>query len=133
MQGGNGNDQNNFQDWKPVILTKPKRVNASGPSSVTTVGGKTVTVGSTDTYGTFTKKERELNDATEAKAIVKMPRNIVSQLVAGRIAKNLKQKDLATSLNIDLRIIQDIEANRANHDMALAQRIAGKLGIKLVK
>ena len=29
--------------------------------------------------------------------------------------------------------IQDIEANRADYDMALAQKVAGKLGIKLAR
>ena len=125
MQGGT-NNTNSFQDWKPVVLTKSS---ASAP--------KTVLVDPTKTYGTFknkpTKKERELSEATEPQVIQKMPRNVVSQLVAGRIAKSLKQKDLASMLNVDVRVIQDIEANRADYDMALAQKIAGKLGIKLAR
>ena len=125
MQGGN-NNTNSFQDWKPVLLTKSS-----------TQAPKTVLVDPNKTYGTFknkpTKKERELSEATEPQAIKKMPRTVVSQLVAGRIAKNLKQKDLASMINVDIRVIQDIEANRADYDMALAQKIAGKLGIKIAR
>ena len=125
MQGGN-NNTNGFQDWKPVVLTKSS-----------TQAPKTVLVDPNKTYGTFknkpTKKERELSEATEPQAIKKMPRTVVSQLVAGRIAKNLKQKDLASMINVDIRVIQDIEANRADYDMALAQKIAGKLGIKIAR
>ena len=125
MQGGN-NNTNSFQDWKPIVLTKPS-----------TQVPKTVIVDPSKTYGTFknkpTKKERELSEATEPQAIRKMPRNVVSQLVAGRIAKSLKQKDLASMLNVDIRVIQDLEANRADYDMALAEKIAGKLGIKIAR
>ena len=49
------------------------------------------------------------------------------QLVAARVAKKISQKDLATQMNIPIKIIQDIENHRYKNDMQLAQRIARKL------
>ena len=45
----------------------------------------------------------------------------------------MSQKDLATQMNIPIKTIQDIENHRYKNDMQLAQRIARKLGVTIVK
>ena len=73
-------------------------------------------------------------DATDAKSVTLLPRNIVSQLVAARVANKLTQQQVAKNLNIDPKIIKDIETFKYKNDMALAQRIARSLGVaKLAK
>ena len=114
--------QNITQDWKPMVLNK----------STSTSNSKKGTTVSTQTG--LTKKERELVDCSDAKSVTLMPRNIVGQLVAARVAKKITQQQLATNLNIDVKIIKDIETFKYKNDMALAQRIARNLGLaKLVK
>ena len=106
---------NNFQDWKPVVLNATKK--------------KAPPVSKTGDQKAFHK----LDQSTEPEKVEYMPRNISIQLIAGRVAKKLSQKQLANSLNIDIKIIQDIEQHHYKKDMALAQKIARHLGIKLAK
>ena len=77
--------------------------------------------------------QKKLANATDVDCIEKMPRNIIIQLIAGRVSKKLSQKDLANQLNIPIKTIQDIESYKHKKDMTLAQKIARKLGIQLVK
>ena len=78
-----------------------------------------------------TTKDDETN--TDNKKIESLPHHICMQLSTARTAKKIKQGDLAKKLNIDVKIIKDIENNKYKKDMALAQRIAQALGIKLKK
>jgi ribosome-binding protein aMBF1 (putative translation factor) len=113
--------QQPIQDWKPMVLNK----------STSTTNSKK---GTTGTQTGLTKKERELLDSNDAKSITLLSRNIVSQLIAARVAKGFTQQQVAKNLNIDVKIIKDIETFKYKNDMALAQRIARSLGVtKLVK
>ena len=107
-----------MQDWKPLVLTK---------SSASVANTKFVQPSE------HVVKASKLDQATEPDVIDKMPRNIVMQLIAARIAKKLSQKQLATKLNIPSKTIQDIESHKHAKDMNLAQRIARDLGCKLKK
>ena len=110
-----------MQDWKPMVLNK----------TTTNANSKK---GTTGTQTGLTKKERDLLDSNDAKSITLLSRNIVSQLVAARVAKGLTQQQVAKNLNIDTKIIKDIETFKYKNDMALAQRIARSLGVsKLTK
>ena len=113
--------QNITQDWKPMVLNSTTITNTKKGTTAITQHG-------------LTKKERELVDCNDAKSLTLMPRNIVSQLVAARVAKKFTQQQLANNLNIDVKNIKDIETFKYKNDMALAQRIARSLGLaKLVK
>jgi len=62
-----------------------------------------------------------------------MPRTVSSQIAAARAAKGLTQRQLALALNIDTRVVQLVEQGKYQKDMALAQRMARKLGFVLKK
>ena len=111
---------NASRDWTPMVLN-PKL--------------KTVPKKASDAPPTLTNKERKLNDSTEAEKKELLPRNISVQLVAARLAHvpKISQKDLANQLNIPIKTVQEIEQHRHINDMALAQRIARQLKVKLVK
>ena len=111
---------NASQDWTPMVLnSKPKPVVKKA----------------SDAPPSLTNKERKLNDATEAEKKELLPRNISVQLVAARVAHvpKMSQKDLANQLNIPIKIVQDIEQHLHANDMALAQKIARHLKVKLTK
>jgi ribosome-binding protein aMBF1 (putative translation factor) len=78
-------------------------------------------------------KVKRLDATTEPAKIAQLPRDISTQLIAARVAKKLSQKDLATQMNIPNKTVQEIENHRYKNDMQLAQRIARKLGVTLVK
>ena len=112
------------QDWTPVVFSKStaqKRV-------ANTEQQRNMSKQTADQA-----KVKRLDAATEPEKIAQLPRNISVQLVAARVAKKMSQKDLATQMNIPIKTVQDIENHRYKNDMQLAQRIARKLGVTLVK
>ena len=112
------------QDWTPVVLNtngvKTRVMNKEVQKNMSKQSAADVNA-------------KKVDHATEPGQIAMMPRDISIQLVAGRVAKKMSQKDLATQLNIPIKTIQDIETHKYKRDMALAQRIAKKLGIQLKK
>ena len=116
--------ENATQDWTPVVLNKSAQ---QARSMNTELQKKLSKQTSADANA------KKLDKATEAGKIDLLSRDISVQLVAGRVAKKISQKDLATQINVPIKTIQDIEAHKYKRDMALAQRIAKKLGIQLKK
>lgn len=116
--------ENASQDWSPMVLSK---------------SGQQRRAENTEQQRNMSKQSssdanaKKLDKATEAGKIEMLPRGISTQLLAGRVAKKMSQKDLATQLNIPVKTIQEIEAHKYKRDMALAQRMAKKLGIVLTK
>ena len=113
-----------MQDWKPVVLTK-SRVNA--------INEKERNEKKQSKVPESVIKHAKLDAATDPGVIEMMPRNIVIQLIAARVAKKLSQKQVASQLNIPQKTIQDIESYKHTKDMKLAQRIARHLGCSLQK
>ena len=116
--------ENASQDWSPMVLSK---------------SGQQRRAENTEQQRNMSKqsssdaKAKKLDQATEPGKIEMLPRQISAQLLAGRVAKKMSQKDLATQLNIPVKTIQEIETHKYKRDMALAQRMAKKLGIVLTK
>lgn len=116
--------ENASQDWSPMVLSK---------------SGQQRRAENTEQQRNMSKQSssdanaKKLDKATEAGKIEMLPRSISGQLLAGRVGKKMSQKDLATQLNIPVKTIQEIEAHKYKRDMALAQRMAKKLGIVLTK
>ena len=108
------------QEWDNVVLKKSTTSNVEKSNNNKKVSQ-------------FDAKQKKIENATDVDVIDMMPRNITIQLISGRVAKKLSQKQLANNLNINLKIIQDIETHKYKKDMNLAQKIARYLGIKLVK
>ena len=116
--------ENASQDWTPVVFSKSTTQNrAANTEQQRNMSKQTAEQA----------KVKRLDAATEPEKIAQLPRNISVQLVAARVAKKISQKDLATQMNIPIKIIQDIENHRYKNDMQLAQRIARKLGTTLTK
>ena len=112
------------QDWTPVVLNKSGQHKCNENKEQQRNMSK---------QSFSDAKAKKLDKATEAGKIEMLPRGISAQLLAGRVAKKMSQKDLATQLNIPVKTIQEIETHKYKRDMALAQRVAKKLGIVLAK
>ena len=112
-----------MQDWDPLVFKK---------NTATGVDRKEAER-KTSLMPSHVQRDKKLDAATEADKVVMMPRDVVVQLIAGRVAKKLSQKQLATQLNIPVKTIQDIETHKYKKDMGLAQRIAKSVGIRITK
>jgi DNA-binding XRE family transcriptional regulator len=116
--------ENASQDWTPVVFSKStSQARAANTEHQRNMSKQTKEQATT----------KRLDAATEPEKIALIPRNISVQLVAGRVAKKMSQKDVANQMNIPIKTIQDIENGRYKNDMQLAQRIARKLGTTLTK
>lgn len=116
--------ENANQDWTPVVFSKStSQARAANTEHQRNMSKQTKEQASV----------KRLDAATEPEKIALIPRNISVQLVAGRVAKKMSQKDVANQMNIPIKTIQDIENGRYKNDMQLAQRIARKLGTTLTK
>ena len=111
------------QDWDPLVFKKNSVDNASRKEAER----------KTSLMPSHVQRDKKLDAATEADKIIMMPRDIVIQLIAGRVAKKMSQKQLATQLNVPIKTIQDIETHKHKKDMGLAQRIAKVVGIRIAK
>ena len=104
------------QDWKPVVFTKPSKK-------------KKIVAKFHETESAA--KNRKLDAATDTVKRETISREVSQKLMQGRIAKKLKQKDLAIRLNLPVKIIQEIETGKHLLNKALYQKIARSLGIIL--
>ncbi len=111
------------QDWDPLVFKKN-----------TTAGvDRKEAERKTSLMPAHVQRDKKLDAATEADKVVMMPRDVVVQLIAGRVAKKISQKQLATQLNVPVKTIQDIETHKHKKDMGLAQRIAKAVNIRIAK
>lgn len=90
------------QDWTPVVLRKRQEPVVSRP----------------------TPPKRDLGD------VIKRPSKELSAAVASaRLAKNLKQADLAKMCHVVPSVINDIEMGRGTYDAEVTNRVCKALGI----
>jgi putative transcription factor len=109
------------QDWETIQWRKEtKRQRASSAAGV---------INSQRTHAQATNVK--LDEATTGGKIEKIPIAVSRALMQGRIARKLKQSELATQLSMPVKTIQDIESGKYKMDNRLFQKIARKLGVKL--
>jgi len=111
------------RDWDPLVFKKNTTANPV----------HTEAERRTSLMPAHVQRDKKLDSATEPDKLVMMPRETITQLIAGRVAKKLSQKQLASQINVPLKTIQDIETYKHKKDMQLAQRIAKALGIRITK
>jgi ribosome-binding protein aMBF1 (putative translation factor) len=102
-----------YQDWKQIVWKKSTK--------------KTVL----PQKAAGNKQYKTLDEASDAAKISKIPRETAQKLQQGRLAKKLKQTDLANRINMPVKTIQDIENGKYPVNNALFQRIARVLGVSL--
>jgi ribosome-binding protein aMBF1 (putative translation factor) len=77
-------------------------------------------------------EQRDRNRRLESEdvpAAKKWPPEVCRAIVQARLARGMKQQDLARALNVKAPLIADIEAGRAAYDGPLLGRIKRLLGI----
>ena len=112
------------QDWTPVIISGKNKLSASTKR-------KNMVVQKKQTYSQTASKNKKLDESNEAKKILKVPKEVARQIIDGRVAKDLKQKQLASMLSIPVKIISDIESCKSAYNKNFINKIGRKLGIKI--
>lgn len=110
------------QDWKEVIMKRPREESATtpvakGPAPTTAVGGKPAW-----------KVEQQV-DSDKGKPLNYVSADTARSIVGGRTAAKLTQKQLAQRLNVPEKDIKDIEAGKALENRALLARIRRALNM----
>lgn len=125
------NDQH-WQHWDSVtVLKKNKRQlkdNGSTKSSLTNPNISVEKKGGNREIGSRLAK---LDNAVEAEKIETVSLSLSQKIQQGRAAKGMKQKDLATKINVKPQVIGDYESGRAIPDNKILGKIERALGIKL--
>lgn len=105
-----------YQDWEPVVIHN-KNYNK--------------TKNNTNNNNQKPKVLYDENgDETTPKRIEYTPA-MISALQDARKLKNLTQSDLAKQLNIDVKIINDIEARKSAYNRKLYSSLMRKLGVDM--
>ena len=87
------------QDWKTIIIKKPKENVKNSKKKVNNDSQKKISV----------EKKAEEGDLKQKKITLELRQDIMK----ARTAKSLTQKQLASSINLPLQIISDIESGKA--------------------
>ena len=117
-----------MQDWTPVVLN-----GGNGNKRIQDNTRRTEAIRAVSLKPEHVAKNEKLDNATQPASITKIPREIVKQLISGRLAKGLTQKDLATKLNITNKTLQDVETYKHAYDKKLVNKIARELGCVINK
>jgi putative transcription factor len=92
------NALDNHQDWKTVIVSKPKTDEKSSKKKPSNTSLKNMSV----------EKKAEEGNLEQKKYSLELRQSIMK----GRSAKSLTQKQLANSINLPLQVISDIESGK---------------------
>ena len=114
------------QDWTPVILSgkNPQRVPGKGPKIE-------IQDKMSDEERSKAAKQRALENETEVFKVETVPITISQEIMKGRNALKMTQKELAQKINVQQSIIASYESGKAIPDHQTLQKIARALGIKL--
>lgn len=119
------------QDWTTVVLGKPKRP-TEGPCETV----KKVSACAREYSDRARKLEADINaDPTDAApelaALPTLNHDMRQLMVRARVDKKITQDQLAKLVNVQPKIIKDLETGKVLTDRAVLQRINKVLGTKL--
>ena len=127
----NGKEQH-WQHWDSVtVLTKNKRQLKESGSLKSSLTNKNVKVEKKGGNREIGSKLAKLDNAEEAGKIETVSLSLSQKIQQGRAAKGMKQKDLATKINVKPQVIGDYESGRAVPDNKILGKIERALDIKL--
>jgi len=104
------------QDWKTIIVRKPKENIKNSKKKINNDSQKIISV----------EKKAEDGDLKQKKITLELRQDIMK----ARTAKSLTQKQLASSINLPLQIISDIESGKAIYNAQHINKIKRHLKLK---
>ena len=104
------------QDWKTIIIKKPKDNVKNSKKKVNNDSQKKFAV----------EKKGDEGDLSQKKITLELRQSIMK----GRSAKSLTQKQLASSINLPIQVISDIESGKALYNPQHINKIKRFLKLK---
>jgi len=124
--------EQHWQHWDSVtVLRKNKRQLKDNGSTKSSLTNNNVTVEKKGGNREIGSKLAKLDNADEAEKIETVSLSLSQKIQQGRASKGMKQKDLATKINVKPQVIGDYESGRAVPDNKILGKIERALGIKL--
>ena len=117
------------QDWEPFILRKNKIKSKQDKQEAIRKGNSEVK--EKNTGKGESDKMRKLDEETETFKIETVNKSISKAIMEARTKLKMKQKDLATKVNVQPQIIQQYENGKAKPDIAVLRKLERVLKCKL--
>ena len=106
------------QDWNQIILHKPKTEKEKKASRSAHVE---------------VSKESKIDKDSESTAHTTVSKSLSQQITQARLAKNMKQTEVANKINVPVNVIQSYENGKAIPDNNVLQKLRKLFGCKLQK
>lgn len=117
------------QDWKQVVFKARGGVSLPKDPLQPPRSTHTATASTTSSKPAW-KIEQQVDDVTGgSKPLTFVSADDARKVVAGRVARKLTQKELATRINVQLKDIQEIENGKAVENRQLLAKIRKVLGV----
>ena len=117
------------QDWEPFILRKNKIKSKQDKQEAIRKGNSEVK--EKNTGKGKSDKMRKLEEETETFKVETVNKSISKAIMEARTKLKMKQKDLATKVNVQPQIIQQYENGKAKPDIAVLRKLERVLKCKL--
>ena len=117
------------QDWEPFILRKNKIKSKQDKQEAIRKGNSEVK--EKNTGKGESDKMRKLDEETETFKVETVNKSISKAIMEARTKLKMKQKDLATKVNVQPQIIQHYENGKAKPDIAVLRKLERVLKCKL--
>ncbi len=110
------------QDWKPVILRKPKALLPKPKKEKVLSNVKP----NSNSASVNARKLEEVDIPIQKKT----PKEVYKEIQQARTLKKMSQQDLATRLSVKKSIINDLESGKMPYDKKFISKVKNVLGIK---
>ena len=117
------------QDWEPFILRKNKIKSKQDKQEAIRKGNSEVK--EKNTGKGKSDKMRKLDEETETFKVETVNKSISKAIMEARTKLKMKQKDLATKVNVQPQIIQQYENGKAKPDIGVLKKLERVLKCKL--
>ena len=117
------------QDWEPLVLRKNKIKSKQDKQEAIRKGNSEVK--EKNTGKGKSDKMRKLEEETETFKVETVNKSISKAIIEARTKLKMKQKDLATKVNVQPQIIQQYENGKAKPDIAVLRKLERVLKCKL--
>ena len=117
------------QDWEPLVLRKKQIKSKQDKQNAIRKGA--CEVKEKNTGKGESDKMRKLDEETETFKVETVNKSISKAIMEARTKLKMKQKDLATKVNVQPQIIQQYENGKAKPDIAVLRKLERVLKCKL--
>ena len=107
---------NHTQDWKPVIFRKKTATQVQNSRRAELL---------------VSQRSKNVADTTDCGSRATVSKAMANQIAQARTAKKMTQKELATKLNMPVKVVQQYESGKAVPNGAIINKLNRALSIRI--